>query len=64
LWVAASQGAEKAAGFVGRGFSHDVSALVSLGVLTPEARECHFSAIFSAATLKRLKEGPLSHRKS
>ena len=33
---------------MGRGFSHDVSALDSSGVLTPEARQCHFSAACSA----------------
>jgi hypothetical protein len=38
----ASQAAEKAGGFVGRGFSHDVSALDSSGVLTPEARNAIF----------------------
>ncbi len=30
--------------FVGRGFGHNVSALNSSGVLTPEARKCHFPA--------------------
>jgi hypothetical protein len=40
----AEQAAEKVGRFVGRGFSHDVSALDSSGVLTPEARNCHFSA--------------------
>jgi hypothetical protein len=44
----ASQAAEKVGRFVGRGFSHDVSALDSLGVLTPEARRCHFPAACSA----------------
>jgi hypothetical protein len=44
----ASQAAEKVGRFVGRGFSHDVSALDSSGVLTPEARKCHFSAAYSA----------------
>ena len=34
----AEQAAEKVGRFVGRGFSHDVSALDSSGVLTPEAR--------------------------
>jgi len=42
------QSAEKAARFVGRGFSHDVSALDSSGVLTPEAGKCHFSATCSS----------------
>jgi hypothetical protein len=47
----ASQAAEKVGRFVGRGFSHDVSALDSSGVLTPEARKCHFSAGCSACLL-------------
>jgi hypothetical protein len=55
LWTAASQAAEKAERFVGRGFSHDVNALDSSGVLTPEARKYHFSSAFSAATLRGLK---------
>ena len=29
---------------MGRGFSHDVSALDYSGVLTPDAPKCHFSA--------------------
>jgi hypothetical protein len=41
-------GCGKAGRFVGRGFSHDVGALDSSGVLTPEARKCHFSAACSA----------------
>jgi hypothetical protein len=40
--------AEKVGRFVGRGFSHDVSALDSSGVLTPEARKCHFSSACEA----------------
>ena len=44
----ASQAAEKVGRFVGRGFSHDVSALDSSGVLTPEAGKSHFSAAGSA----------------
>jgi hypothetical protein len=44
----AEQAAEKVGRFVGRGFSHDVSELDSSGVLTPEARTCHFSAACSA----------------
>ena len=40
----AEQAPEKVGRFVGRGFSHDISALDSPGVLTPEARESHFSA--------------------
>jgi hypothetical protein len=44
----AEQAAEKVGRFVGRGFSHDVSALDSSEVLTPEARKCHFSAACEA----------------
>jgi hypothetical protein len=36
---------------VGRGFSHDVSAFDSSGVLTPEARECHFSVACEAGLI-------------
>ena len=43
-----SLAAEKVGGFVGRGFSHDVSALNSSGVLTPEARKSHLSAAWTA----------------
>jgi hypothetical protein len=39
LNVAAERAAKKIARFVGRGFSHDVIALDSSGVLTPEARK-------------------------
>jgi len=55
---------------VGRGFSHDVSALDSSGVLTPEARKRHFSTASASLHLKfvywhsskpnRLKPVPLT----
>jgi hypothetical protein len=51
---AVEQAAEKVGGFVGRGFSHDVSALDSSGVLTPEARKCHFSAACKAALMMQV----------
>ena len=35
---------------MGRGLSHDVSALDSSGVLTPEACKCHFSAVCEACS--------------
>jgi hypothetical protein len=44
----AEQAAQKVGRFVGRGFSHDVRALDSSGVLTPEARKWHFSVACSA----------------
>ena len=44
----AEQTAEKVGRFVGRGFSHDVNALDSSGVFTPEARKYHFSSTGSA----------------
>jgi hypothetical protein len=51
----AEQAAEKVGRFVGRGFSHDVSALDSSGVLTPEARKCHFSAACEACSPQNRK---------
>jgi hypothetical protein len=51
---AAEQAAEKAGRFVGRGFSHDVSALDSSGVLTPEGRQCHFFAACEAALMMQV----------
>jgi hypothetical protein len=50
----AEQAAEKVGRFVGRGFSHDASALDSSGVLTPEARKCHFSVACSARLVLKL----------
>jgi len=44
----AQQAAEKVGRFLGRGFSHDVKALHSPGVLTPEARKYHLSAAHEA----------------
>ena len=43
LHASAVKRAAEKGGFVGRGFSHDVSAMESLGVLTPEARNRDFS---------------------
>jgi hypothetical protein len=53
----AEQAAEKVGRFVGRGFSHDVCALDSSGVLTPEARKCHCSlfSLFGFELCQRCK---------
>jgi hypothetical protein len=67
----AEQAVEKVGRFVGRGFSHDVSALDLSGVLTPEARKWHFSAACeacstglqnSAASTAEVLISELSHR--
>ena len=37
--------------FVGRAFRHDIRALISSGVLTPEGLDSHFSAACSACVI-------------
>jgi hypothetical protein len=59
---AAEQTVEKVERFVGRGFSHDVSALDSSGVLTPEARKWYFPGLMSWLKPRPTKIFTLSHR--
>jgi hypothetical protein len=60
--VQAEQAAEKVRRFVGRGFSHDASALDSSGVLTPEARKCHFSAACEACSIGFVESSPFASK--